>query len=158
MAGVIVGAIALLLSGAALATKASKTSTEETLTAQTARIDAIETQARDAAAKAVSARSATDQLTADVQKALNNVSISLTQMDSEVKTLKESAAKKPAAGGGTTGPVVAGKDEYVVKSGDIGSKIAAATGFSVKAIEAVNPGIDWAKLKVGQKLKLPAKK
>jgi len=53
--------------------------------------------------------------------------------------------------------LVAGKDEYVVKGGDTGTKIATATGFSVKQLEAVNPGVDWTKLKVGQKLKLPQK-
>ena len=37
----------------------------------------------------------------------------------------------------------------------VGAKTA---GVSLADLQAVNPGVDWTKLKVGQKLKLPAKK
>lgn len=46
--------------------------------------------------------------------------------------------------------------EYVVVKGDSLSKIAKKYGVTVKAIEAVNPGIDPNKLKVGQKVTIPA--
>jgi LysM repeat protein len=52
-------------------------------------------------------------------------------------------------------PVAAGT-EYVVVKGDSLSKIAKKYGVTVKAIEAVNPGIDPNKLKVGQKVTIPA--
>jgi LysM repeat protein len=45
--------------------------------------------------------------------------------------------------------------EYVVVKGDSLWKIARKNGVTVKAIEAANPGIDPAKLKVGQKLSIP---
>ncbi len=45
--------------------------------------------------------------------------------------------------------------EYVVVKGDSLWKIAKKNGVTVKAIEAANPGIDPAKLKVGQKLSIP---
>ncbi|HTQ52767.1 MAG TPA: LysM peptidoglycan-binding domain-containing protein [Candidatus Acidoferrales bacterium] len=51
-------------------------------------------------------------------------------------------------------PETAGS-EYVVVKGDSLWKIAKKNGVTVKAIEAANPGIDPAKLKVGQKLTLP---
>jgi LysM repeat protein len=59
--------------------------------------------------------------------------------------------------GGKSGPAVAGPGEYVVKAGDGGAKIAKASGVSLSDLQAVNPGVDWTKLKVGQKVKLPKK-
>jgi LysM repeat protein len=52
-------------------------------------------------------------------------------------------------------PEVAGT-EYVVVKGDSFAKIAKKNGVSVKAIEAANPGVEPTKLKVGQKLSIPA--
>lgn len=46
--------------------------------------------------------------------------------------------------------------EYVVVKGDSLWKIARKNGVTVKAIEAANPGIDPARIKVGQKLSIPA--
>ena len=48
-------------------------------------------------------------------------------------------------------------DEHIVAGGDTGAKIARAKGVSLADLQAVNPGVDWAKLKVGQKIKLPKK-
>ncbi len=45
--------------------------------------------------------------------------------------------------------------EYVVIKGDSLWKIAKKNGVTIKAIEAANPNIDPAKLKVGQKLSIP---
>lgn len=46
--------------------------------------------------------------------------------------------------------------EYVVVKGDSFSKIAKKFGVSVKAIKAMNPSVEPTKLKVGQKLSIPA--
>jgi len=46
--------------------------------------------------------------------------------------------------------------EYVVVKGDTFSGIAKKFGVSVKAVEAANPGVEPTKLKVGQKLSIPA--
>jgi LysM repeat protein len=51
-------------------------------------------------------------------------------------------------------PEVAGT-EYVVVKGDSFAKIAKKNGVSVKAIQAANPGVEPAKLKVGQKITVP---
>jgi LysM repeat protein len=64
-----------------------------------------------------------------------------------------------AAPGGATPPPMtppAGTSEYVVKSGDSFYTIAKAHGTTVKAIETANPGVDSRRLKIGQKLVLPA--
>ncbi len=68
----------------------------------------------------------------------------------------------PAATGGAsvaapTGATSVGGDQlYTVKSGDNLSKIAKATGTSIKAIQALN-NLTTTSIKVGQKLKIPAK-
>jgi len=66
-----------------------------------------------------------------------------------------------AVPGGVTPPAQtplapAGTSEYVVKSGDSFYTIAKTHGTTVKAIETANPGVDSRRLKIGQKLVLPA--
>jgi LysM repeat protein len=46
--------------------------------------------------------------------------------------------------------------EYVVVKGDTLAKIAKKNGVTLKALKAANPGVEPAKLKVGQKLSVPA--
>jgi LysM repeat protein len=53
-------------------------------------------------------------------------------------------------------PVQGGGRQYVVVKGDSFYKIARANGTSMKALVDANPGVDSAKLKVGQVLQLPA--
>jgi LysM repeat protein len=52
---------------------------------------------------------------------------------------------------------VAGPDEYIIKSGDTGAKIARERGVSLADLQTVNPGVNWTRLAVGQKIKLPKK-
>ena len=54
---------------------------------------------------------------------------------------------------------MAGPGEYVVKPGDVsGMKIATNLGVSLHDLMDVNPSVNWTKLKVGDKLKVPQKK
>ncbi len=157
MAGVIIGAIALLLGGIALA-KSSKAATEEALTAQVGRIDEATKSASDAAVKADRANTNVKALQDSMQGAFNEVSKSLSLMTTEIQELKAAKAAKPVANSNAS-TATAGKDEYIVKAGDVsGTKIAAANGVKLSDLMAVNPGVEWNKLKIGQKLKLPAKK
>ena len=55
-------------------------------------------------------------------------------------------------------PAMAGPEEYEVKAGDGGAKIAKANKVSLADLQAVNPDVNWMELEVGQKVKLPAKK
>jgi len=69
------------------------------------------------------------------------------------------AGSAPAAGAAApaaTGSSGSDTTTYVVKSGDTLSKIAKAHGTTIKAIESAN-GLSTTKIKVGQKLKIPAK-
>jgi LysM repeat protein len=52
--------------------------------------------------------------------------------------------------------VVGSAQEHVIVKGDTFSDLAKKYGVSVKAIEAANPGVDAKKLKLGQKINIPA--
>jgi LysM repeat protein len=55
-----------------------------------------------------------------------------------------------------TAPAPAAATEYTIVKGDILAKIAKNFHVSVKAITDANPGIEPAKLKIGQKIRIPA--
>jgi LysM repeat protein len=55
-----------------------------------------------------------------------------------------------------TTAVPAGATEYTIVKGDILAKIAKNSHVSVKAITDANPGLEPAKLKIGQKIRIPA--
>ena len=57
----------------------------------------------------------------------------------------------------TPAPVVdTGGSDYLVVAGDTLAKIAKAHGVTLKALEAANPGVDPKKLRIKQKLVIPA--
>lgn len=171
IAGLIAGLVGLLLGAIALAnaSKANKAAAaaSEQVTAQSARIEAAETSATSANSTAERASGNIASLQRSTQDAFTAVAGEMGKINGELAKLQEAASKPVKAtkdgkdtkdGKAPVGPVTAGPGEYVVKSGDTGHKIATATGATVAELEAVNPGINWKTLKVGQKLKLPAKK
>lgn len=160
--GIIVGVIALLLGGYAAinVSKANRTISEQQ--AKIEKLEGLETRVDNATAQAGNAEKNVQALTRSTQNAFNDIGPLLGNLQASVNKLEE-AAKKPApapAAAGKKGgePVVAGPGEYVVKAGDTGVKIAAANGVSLSDLQAVNPGINWGRIAVGQKVKLPAKK
>ncbi|HEY9247523.1 MAG TPA: LysM domain-containing protein [Rariglobus sp.] len=160
VAGIIVGVLALVLSGVALA---KISSAKKEISAQveplSLKIDEAEGQARNAAAAADKASGSINKLASDTQSAFTQVAQELGNIRGEITKVQEAkVAPKPAKGDKAAGPAVAGPDEYVIKSGDTFAKIARAHGVTLADVQAVNPGIDAGKLKVGQKIKLPAKK
>lgn len=44
--------------------------------------------------------------------------------------------------------------EYVIKPGDTAAKIARTQGISLADLQSLNPGVQWARLKVGQKIRI----
>lgn len=75
---------------------------------------------------------------------------------------KSSTSSTPAAApstrsttvSSTTATTAAKPRSYTIKAGDTLSGIAATTGVGLARIEALNPGVDAAALRTGQKLKL----
>ena len=156
---IIVGVIALLLGGYS-AISLSKVNTRlADHDNKVARVEAVEAAANSASAAADRTGKDLQALTRQTQDGFNQISEAIRNLVTTVTKLEESGKKPVAADkakkGGT--PAVAGANEYVVKAGDTGTKISKATGASVGDIQAVNPGLEWTKLKPGQTLKLPAK-
>lgn len=158
VAGIIVGLLGLILSGVALAkvSNANKAIATQGTDLQ-AKIDDVGGQVHGAVAAAEKANGRVDGLTNDTQKGFSQIAAIIGDIRGDLTKLQEASKAKAPAAGGKSGPVTAGPGEYVIKSGDTFSKIAAAQGVKAADIAAVNPGVDSSKLKVGQKIKLPKK-
>ncbi len=157
VAGVVLGAVALIVGGYSAV---SLSKVKQTLAAQAdnvAKIPDIAAQASAAGAGADKAARDITTLQNSMQAAVNQLGTEIATLDEKVKHLEETHVAK--AGKGPKGePAVAGPGEYIVKGGDTGSKIARANGCSLTDLKSVNPGVNWSKLRVGDKLKLPEKK
>jgi LysM repeat protein len=157
--GIIVGVVALLLSGYAAITLSKVNKSIAAHEEKLAKIDGIETQVSGVASDVAG----TKRVLADYGKQTNDffrqVSDELTRSREDIVKLQD-ATKKPVApaAGAKAGsaPAVAGPNQYIVKAGDTsGTKIATAHGVSLKELQDVNPGVNWNSLKIGQKLNLP---
>jgi len=156
--GVIIGVVALVIAGYAAV---SLTKVKGILNAQAdkvARIDDIATQVASASAASDKAARDITTLQNSMQAAVNQLGTELATLDEKIKHMEEAHVAHAAKGGKGGAPAVAGPGEYIVKSGDTGSKIARANGCSLADLKSVNPGADWTHLRPGDKLKLPEKK
>jgi LysM repeat protein len=158
--GIIVGVVALLLGGYAAMALSKVNKTVQAQEEKIAKIDSIESASSSAASDAAKANKAIGDYARQTQDAFTTVGNELANLRAEITKMQD---KHPAAGpagkkAANSEPAVAGPDEYVVKGGDSGVKIATAHGVALGDLQSVNPGTDWTHLKVGQKLKLPSKK
>ncbi len=159
MAGMVVGALALILSGVALAKISTVNHTLADQAVKVDKIDNVAATANDAAAKAAAANQSYSDLVGKITATFGGYKTAIESLQTDVQAIKEAAAKKPAAAGKSSENVVAGPGEYIVKAGDTsGTKIAQENNVKLADLMAVNPGVEWNKLKIGQKLKLPVKK
>jgi LysM repeat protein len=156
--GVVIGVLALLAGGYAAIKVSSLQKTVVTHEEKIAKIDGLESQVGTAGSTADKAARDITSLNRSTQDAFNTVAASLGTLQASVTKMEE-GQKRPAAAakGAPHEPAVAGPGEYVVKGGDSFAKIARAQGTTLADLQAVNPGVESAKLKVGQKLKLPKK-
>lgn len=173
-AGLIAGLIALILAIVGLVqVNKLKTANQTFQDEQTAKVSSIESTASAASAAASAATSAVDGATRSIsglqrstQEAFGQVAGEITRINGEIVKIQESGAKPkvaakdpkaPAGAAAAAAPAVAGPNEYVIVGGDTGAKIARAKGVSLADLISVNPGVNWTGLKVGQKVKIPAK-
>ena len=157
--GIIVGVVALLI-GAWTAVSLSKVkATLATHEEKLSKLDDIASQVSAASAASDKAGKDIAALTSSTQNAVNEIGAEIGNLKASIAKIEESSKRPVASGkGGRGGPVVAGPGEYVIAHGDTGAKIARANGVTIADLSAVNPGVSWSKLKVGQKIKLPEKK
>ncbi len=158
--GVGAGVLALILAAVALVKISSaKTDLTKLIDDNTNRVSAVESQVSSSAATVEQTRNLANRLQTDTQNAFTAVAEQLGAIRGEVAKVQEALTKAPkaAAGGSTKAAAVAGPGEYIVKKGDLPSKIAKANGVSVEALKAANPNVAWNRLAIGQKIKLPTK-
>ncbi|MDR1009634.1 MAG: LysM peptidoglycan-binding domain-containing protein [Opitutaceae bacterium] len=174
LAGVIAGVAALLLAVFAFVQIRSLKKEVDDLKGLGDRVGGIETQVSQAtnavqvANNAAQVANETRNSLMNVARDTNNSFKQVSDQLGELRTRLESRPAGPArtAGGNTTPggntatqtpPPTAGTDEYIVKSGDTGAKIAANAGVKLSDLMAVNPDVNWNRMHVGQKIKLPKK-
>ncbi len=159
LVGVIAGGLALVLSIVALVKLSTLQKSVAAHEEAIAKIPSIEQSVSAAAAKAD-----TDikGLRTGIQTALDQVGNEIGTINAKITKMEE-AMKKPApaagkAGGGAAPTGVLNADgTYTIASGDTLSKVARKFGVRTDSIEAENPGLDPAKLRVGQKIRIPKK-
>jgi LysM repeat protein len=158
LVGVIAGGLALVLSITAL----FKLSTlQKTVAAHDAEIPKIATLEGEVRATAAKADTDIKSLRTGIQTALTDVGTAIGEANARIAKIEEAQkarAAAPAKGGaGVVTGTVDANGNYSVAPGDTLSKIAKKFAVRVDAIEAENPGLDPAKLKVGQKIRIPKK-
>ncbi|AWI09009.1 LysM peptidoglycan-binding domain-containing protein [Ereboglobus luteus] len=176
LAGVITGGVALLLAIFAFVQVKSIKNDINDIRSLSDRVAGIETQLSQVAGAVQVANNANQvasnthnslmTVARDTNASFKKVSDQLTELRERVERMgtrtttrppQQAAAGGTATAGNTAAPVEAGTDVYTVKSGDNGTKIFRATGFSQAQLEAVNPGINWSRLAIGQRIVLPKK-
>jgi LysM repeat protein len=155
--GIVVGVIGLLVGVIALVQASGankKVAAQEA--AFESRIGTAEQTANAAADKA-------NQVARDLNVRVQQTQQGFDAIAQQIQPLQTSVARleamKPSVASGSKkgGEVVAGPGEYIVKTGDTsGAKIARDHGISLADLMAVNPGVDWNHMRIGQKLKLPS--
>lgn len=157
LVGVIAGGLALVLSIVALV----KLSTlQKNVAAHDEAINKI--PGIEASISAAAAKVDTDikGLRSGIQSALDQVGNEIGTINAKITKIEE-AQKARAAGpkGAAAAPtgVLNADGTYSVAPGDTLSKIAKKFATRVDSIEAENPGLDPAKLRVGQKIRIPKK-
>ncbi len=159
MAGVILGAIALVLG---IFTMVKANNTQKAVAAQSDEIAKLTNLENDM--RAASAKSETDlrNLRTEVQRAFDGVSTTFNDINAKLAKIEE-AMKKPApatagAKGGAT-PVPTGTvnadGTYTVAAGDTPIAISRKLGVKLDALLAENPGLEPRNLRPGQKIRVP---
>ena len=156
LVGVIAGALGLILSIVALVKLSTLQKTVAAHDAEIPRIASVEGELRAATAKTESDMKG---LREGVQNALNQVGEQLGAINAKLVKMEEAAKAKPAAGKAGAAPtgVLNADGTYSIAPGDTLAKIARKFAVKLDAIEAENPGLDPARLKVGQKIRIPKK-
>lgn len=169
LAGVIAGALALVLAIVAFVKITSLKNEIADMQGIKSRVESLEGQIGQISGAAQSASQSANEMRNNLIKHAQEANGAFTQISTEFTSIKERLGKleagrpavRPHTGGTATAtdntPPTPGTDVYTVKPGDYGTTIFRATGFSQAQLEAVNPGINWSKLKVGQKIVLPKK-
>lgn len=158
----IVGLIAGVLGGVALAKVSNINQSLSEQSAVADRVDALETELRKTSTSAEQATARINKVASETNAAFKQFSDAFGELRTSVEEMHASPAPVQTAStpssesdsGASSAPAaVAG--QYTVKGGDTGSKIARNAGISLNALLNANPGVNWNRLSVGQVLNIP---
>lgn len=90
-----------------------------------------------------------------VQKALNDVSRSMAQLQAQVVAAPSSKPTATSQSSKSTASASGSFKNYSIQPGDTFSKIAQKYGISTQTLLTLNPGVDPKRLQVGQGIKVP---
>jgi LysM repeat protein len=137
---------------------------EKTVASQTAlnaRVQELEGQVRTAVTTAESATTRIAKVATDTNNAFGQVGEAIGVIRADIAKVQEASATRtaatPASSGSSNPAPTAAAGEYIIKSGDTGSKIARAAGVTLAQLLAANPGVNWNRLSVGQVVKIPGR-
>lgn len=155
IAAVIVGLLALVLSIVGLVKINALNKKIATVDDLSARVETVQSDVRSAVSAAETARTNVSNLASQTQRAFDTVTAELGNLRTSVNKFEMASTSRAssASSGGSSGPAEPGT--YIVKSGDTGVKIARGNNVSLTDLMGANPDVDWNRLKVGQKIKIP---
>ncbi len=161
--GLVIGAIALFMSFSNNSKITQLNALSDTVTATAAKADAAKAAADGIASKVDQDGAAIAGLHSAVQDALNKLQDTINQHTTELASLKSSGSRAPTASGskGTATAAEASNvgpngGTHVITSGETLGILARKYGVTVKEIQDANPGVDSSKLRIGQKITIPA--
>jgi LysM repeat protein len=160
MAGVIVGAIALIFAIVALVKVASANRDINELKGINDRVASLENQVGQLGSlpQAVAdMKNYAGSIAKGTNDGFSKVSDELTAIKARLDKIESSRVANVRSGPRGATAAVAGPGEYLVKQGDTGATIARANGVRLADLMAVNPNVDWRRMHIGQRIKLPAR-
>lgn len=161
LVGVIAGALGLILAIVALVKLSTLQKNVVTQGDEIAKIATIEGDLRAATTKS---EGDLRGLREGVQNALTQVGTEIGTLRTQITKVEEAQKSRPAAaaaspGGKAAAPtgVLNSDGTYTIAPGDTFSAIARKFSIRMDAIEAENPGLEPTKLRPGQKIRIPRK-
>ncbi len=158
----IVGLIAGVLGGVALAKVSNINQSLSEQSAVADRVDALETELRKTSTSAEQATARINKVASETNAAFKQFSdafgelrTSVDEMHASPALVQAARAAPPSGGDSSSASSGASAGTYTVQGGDTGSKIARNHGISFNDLARANPNVDWNRMGVGQVLNIP---
>lgn len=123
------------------------------------RVDALSKQTKTALENVARALNDNRNLIEENRKAIQEVAQAAARRSQPAQAAAPAASQQASAApsGTTTSSDASGAKIHKIKSGDSFSKLAQVYGVTIEAIQAANPSLDSARLKIGQDVVIPSK-
>ncbi|KAJ9609093.1 hypothetical protein H2200_006864 [Cladophialophora chaetospira] len=135
----------------------SSTSNSSTVESSTQTLSNISSSTTSMSSTTTSTTTVTVSIASNTTTSVVSTSSSaLTTSTSTTITGSNSTAPTSSTSGNSTATSASATQSYTIAAGDIAWGIAQKNGCSLDALEAVNPGINWDNLQIGQTINMPS--